>query len=392
MSIKHTLVDWLGNVLDEEATPAKSSTSSGELRCYWMEVAREVIESYAIAALQLSPIRIYQTADGEESTGHDSWLWNVSPNPNQSRADFMSELLHRALNDEDGALVVPIRIGGTTTLWIADGFNVDVKPGREDVYRYISVNGSTEATRKSYRARDVYRFKLNPPGWNRYLALATDEYQRLGTFASNAFADSGASRYKLRTQIPVNGGQKQMDKVAEYIEQSLKPFITGERGVLPTYKDFDLERLGGASSAASWRKSEDIIAIRKDMFDAVAMCFRVPVSLMYGNTNNFESVWTSFMTFFANPLMRGIEDEIARKSLDEADWSRGAHVVVDTTHVKHVDIFDVADKVEKLVGSSIDTPNEIRSFTRQQPVKADGMDDYQRTKNFETAGGGVENA
>ena len=54
------------------------------------------------------------------------------------------------------------------------------------------------------------------------------------------------------------------------------------------------------------------------------------------------------------------------------------------------DIFDVADKVEKLVGSSVDTPNEIREFTRQRPVAAPGMDDYQRTKNFETAGGGEQ--
>jgi hypothetical protein len=79
-------------------------------------------------------------------------------------------------------------------------------------------------------------------------------------------------------------------------------------------------------------------------------------------------------------------DEIARKTLTEDEWMAGGRVVVDTSHIKHVDIFDVADKVEKLVGSSVDTPNEIRAFTRQRPVSADGMDDYQRTKNFETAG------
>jgi hypothetical protein len=52
----------------------------------------------------------------------------------------------------------------------------------------------------------------------------------------------------------------------------------------------------------------------------------------------------------------------------------------------------VADKVEKLVGSSIDTPNEIRQFTGQERVDAPGMDEYQMTKNHETATGGDSHA
>lgn len=387
MSIRHTLVDFLGNVLGEDGEPTGSKVFEAEERCRWMEVARAILESYCIAAIQLSDVRIYRSADAEESFDHESWLWNVSPNPNQSRTEFVGEMIHTALTDRDGALVVPVTRSRQTQLWLADGYTVNERPGYEDRYEYVSIGGSTEVGRRSYRAGECYRFRLMPcPGWGELLALATDEYQRLGSAAETAFEDSGAMRYKLRTEVPISGTTETMQRIADYVEDSLKPFLKGERGVLPVYKGYDLERLTNASNAASWRRSEDIISIRKDMFDAVAACFRVPVSLLYGNTNNFESVWTSFVTFCVDPIARAIGDEIARKTLTEGEWAAGGRVVVDTSHIKHVDLFDVADRVEKLVGSSVDTPNEIRAFTRQRPVRAAGMDDYQRTKNFETAG------
>lgn len=387
MTMRATIVDFLGNVLGEDGKPTGSKVFEAEERCRWMEVARSILESYCIAAIQMSTVRIYRSADAPEAADHESWLWNVSPNPNQSRAEFVSEMLHVALTDRDGALVVPITRNRQTQLWLADGYSINEQPGREDRYEYVSIGGSTEVARRSYRASEAYRFKLMPcPGWSDLLTLAVKEYQELGAAAEAAFEDSNAMRYKLSTETPVSGNDKNMQRIAEYIDQSLKPFLKGDRGVLPVYKGFDLTRLAGASSAASWRRSEDIINIRKDMFDAVAACFRVPVSLLYGNTNNFEAVWTSFVTFCVDPIARATADEIARKTLTEEEWMAGGRVVVDTSHIKHVDLFDVADKVEKLVGSSIDTPNEIRTFTGQRPSSAPGMDEYQRTKNFETAG------
>lgn len=387
MTMRATIVDFLGNVLGEDGKPTGSKVFEAEERCRWMEVARSILESYCIAAIQMSTVRIYRSADAPEAADHESWLWNVSPNPNQSRAEFVSEMLHVALTDRDGALVVPITRNRQTQLWLADSYSINKQPGREDRYEYVSIGGSTEVARRSYRASEAYRFRLMPcPGWSDLLTLAVKEYQELGAAAEAAFEDSNAMRYKLSTETPVSGNDKNMQRIAEYIDQSLKPFLKGDRGVLPVYKGFDLTRLAGASSAASWRRSEDIINIRKDMFDAVAACFRVPVSLLYGNTNNFEAVWTSFVTFCVDPIARATADEIARKTLTEEEWMAGGRVVVDTSHIKHVDLFDVADKVEKLVGSSIDTPNEIRTFTGQRPSSAPGMDEYQRTKNFETAG------
>lgn len=383
-------IDFLGNVIGEGGEPAKAADlTESEERCRWMEVARAVLESYVISAIQMCDIRIYRSADAAASADHDAWLWNVSPNPNQSRADFLAAVLHDAMRSERGALVVPVRRGRTTHLYHADGFALEERPGQPNLYTCVSIEGSTTVAKRTYRADEVYHFALGTcPGWQRLFELAKTQYQELGSYAHDAFRDSTATRYKLRTEVPLTQGGKQMDAIAAYLDTSMKPFVRGQRGVLPVYKGFDLERLQGASNAASWRRSEDVIALRQDMFDTVAACMRIPTSMIYGNTNNFESVMTSFLTFGVDPVARVLEDEIARKTLTEQQWADGGDVVVDTTMVKHVELFDVADSIEKLVGSSVDNPNEIRAFTRQRRVDKPGMDDYQRTKNHEGVGGG----
>ncbi len=390
MSIRSITFDFLGRILGEDGAPTESKIFESEQRCIWMEFARSVLESYVVAALQLSPVRIYTDAKAAESLNHDAWLWNVSPNPNQSRAEFISALVHESLRHDKGALVVPVKRGTRTHIYLADSFTVDKRPGREHRYTDITIEGSTEVARRSGdTAGEVFLFRLAPAeGWARLNRLADDEYGKLAQVAEEAFVDAGASRYKLMTGVPVSGAAKQMDDIRAYMEASVGPYLRAQRGILPVYKDFNLERLAGASNAASWRRSEDVIAIRQDMFDAVASCFRAPASLIWGNTNNFDSVAKSFLTFGVDPLARAIEDEIARKTLSEEQWAAGGSVVVDTTRINHVDIFDSAQSIEKLVGSSIDSPNEIRILTRQRPVDKPGMDDYQRTKNNEPAGGG----
>ena len=159
MSIRSITFDFLGRILGEDGAPTESKVFELEQRCIWMEFARSVLESYVVAALQLSPVRIYTDAKAAESLNHDAWLWNVSPNPNQSRAEFISALVHESLRHDKGALVVPVKRGTRTHIYLADSFTVDKRPGREHRYTDITIEGSTEVARRSgYTAGEKLSF------------------------------------------------------------------------------------------------------------------------------------------------------------------------------------------------------------------------------------------
>lgn len=58
-------------------------------------------------------------------------------------------------------------------------------------------------------------------------------------------------------------------------------------------------------------------------------------------------------------------------------------MMVDTTHIRLVDVFDVADKADKLVQDALYSVNELREKFEDDPIPEKWADKYNRTKNME---------
>lgn len=397
--IRQRIVDWLGKVIsDTNPTPAEAQVIDDLAACQWMEVARAVMVSYVVAAIQRSEI-VFRT-DGTRSYDRDAWLWNVSPNPNQSRAEFISCLLTRLLRETGDALVVPVRRRGETHLYLADGFTPEPHPGGKDVFANIVIEGSSEVVRRSLPADSVYYFRIDSDSsWMQLMCNMDALYDQLGASVAQALVDSNGRKFVLHLDQDINGTEQQRGAIENYIKGNLKSFIRSSNVVLPMYRGMTIERMGsgptGAISSVN-AATQQTTAIRKDMFDTAAACCRIPAAFLEGNTNNFEQLLESFLTFAVDPIAKGvIAEEITRKTFTQEQWSASkgeTGVTVDTTHVRHIDLFGAADKVAKLIGSSIDSPNEIRRFTGQEPIPETWADGYQMTKNNEAAGGGENNA
>ena len=397
--VRQRIIDWLGNVLsDTSPTPAETQVIDDLASCQWMEVARTVMVSYVVAAIQRSEI-VFRT-NGERSYDRDAWLWNVSPNPNQSRAEFMSVLLTRLLRDHGDALVVPVKKRGKTSIYIADNFTPEPHPGGNDVFANISIERSSEVVRRSLPADSVYYFRIDADSsWMRLLKSMDALYDQLGTSVAQALIETNSRKYVLGLDQDINGTEKQRSAIEKYITGNLKSFVRSSNAILPLYKGMTLDRLSagptGTISSVNAATSQTT-AIRKDMFATAAACCRIPVSFLEGNTNNFDQLLESFLTFAVDPIAKGvIAEEITRKTYTQEQWSasRGQTCVTfDTTRVRHVDLFGVADNVAKLIASSVESPNEIRTLTGQERIDQPWADEYQRTKNNEAAGGGDNNA
>lgn len=390
---RRKLVDWLGHELTLKSEVPAQVAEDLE-RCRWMEAAREVMASYVTAALQLSEVRFYDR-DGHRDHGNGAWLWNVSPNPNQSRAEFLDALCHRLLVGDgaghDGeALVVPRSVGGQTTIHLADGFSRERRPLAEDRFSAITLSGTNGSLPDALTSSQVYFLTLGggAGGWSALMAQVDAQYEVLADSAIVAMREHAAPKWLYRAEQPAFGTPEQEDEYKRQVKENLKSFVNATRPtVLPLNKGQEIERAVSASKDSPVTP-DMVAAIRRDMFETAAVCMRIPTSLLYGNTNNFAELVSALLTFAVDPVARLLEDELTRKTYTPKEWVAGAHVSVDTTHVRHVDLFTVADQVAKLVGSSVDSPNEIRGFTGQDRIDAAWADEYQRTKNNEDAGGG----
>lgn len=95
-----------------------------------------------------------------------------------------------------------------------------------------------------------------------------------------------------------------------------------------------------------------------------------------------RAVKTGMLSFGVKPPLKVIETEVNRKSYGKAvldDW----YMRIDTTHIKTVDIFAVAEKADKLVQDRIYSPNGIREKLDDEPIPEAWADEYTMTKNLE---------
>ena len=395
-----SVIDFLGNVILGTGDEAERITlpeaieraSSSAMRYQWMTVAMHAAAGYAIAGLLKSPIRI--RGSGRNERDWEEWLWNVRPNPNQNRSQFISQLVDRMFfSRQKCAIVIPSH----DSIWIADSWTRREAKERAtknwwvaDTYENIAVNGVFDAIRGPISASDLFVFKMPETSqWRALMRSMGAAYEEMARSATEAFGDKNARRWLLDVDAKITGTQIEQDAINEYLKNSVGAFVRGSDVAIPLYQGMSLKRAEADYSGGE--STLDVVQIRSEAFRTVANCLRIPVSFLEGNVNNFETVFESFLSFFIDPIAKAIEDEIAAKSMTAMQWRHGSYARVDTTHIRHVDLFAVADKAEKLVGSMIDTPNEIREFTGQERVDKPGMDEYQMTKNHERAGGGENN-
>ena len=121
------------------------------------------------------------------------------------------------------------------------------------------------------------------------------------------------------------------------------------------------------------------------MFKTVAQAWQIPLSMMTGNITNMSEIVQTFLTFCVDPIAVMIGDEMTRKVMGYWEWRQGDRIVVDTSRVKHIDIFDVAPNVEKLISSGMFTIDDVRSKLGEQPLDTDFSKAFYLTKNFTPA-------
>jgi hypothetical protein len=292
------------------------------------------------------------------------------------------------------ALVVPSH----DALWVADSWTQqDAKERttkdwwRPSRYENVSICGVSDAIRGPVSADEVFVFRMpETEQWRSLMRSMGAAYEEMARSASEAFGDKNANRWLLELDAKISGTNSERKLIDDYLKESVGPFVRGSDAAIPLYQGMALKR--AESDYSGGESTLDVVQIRAEAFRTVANCLRIPVSFLEGNVNNFETVFESMLSFFIDPIAKAMEDEITAKSMTAMQWRHGSDARVDTTHIRHVDLFAVADKAEKLVGAMIDTPNEIREFTGQDRVEGKPeMDEYQMTKNHERAGGGENN-
>lgn len=371
MAFEFNFYDFLGKKIDtaQVTTVAVNAMQEAAVR----ELALQIAVSYIANTLSKCEIKTYE--NGKEVKGQFYYLLNVEPNPNQNASQFINQVIENYFYDNE-ALVVLHR----DKLYCADGFTVDESQPLKG-FRYSNLNFGAESLVKERPAKDVFHFKLDNKDVKKQIDLLNGKYAEIFTLALETFKATNGRKYKLLLESYRAGDPAFAQVFDSVIKKQLETFIKYDNAVYPQFKGTDLQEFQTQFRA----DSSDIIAMRKEIFEATAQAMKIPLSMMYGNITNIADVVKVFLTFAIEPPARMLSKELTRKRYSFEEWQRGSYVEIDTSCISYADILECAEKVDKAIASGVTNIDELRPRFRMKPLNTDFSTAHFITKNYDLA-------
>lgn len=343
-------------------------------RAAFRELALHIAISYIANTLSKCEFKVYEK--GQEVKNRLYYLLNVNPNPNENSSQFINHFIENYYYGADGALLVK----QGNHLYCADDFDVDdadpLKP-----FAYSNVRfGTSGQIRRKLHAGEVFHLKLDNKNVKQLVDAVGVEYGKVIDAAIKCFKRTNSRKYKYILDA-YQAGDKDFKKLYEEVLKSqLEEFIKSDGdAVLPKYNGIDLVEF----STSNPQNSGDIVNVRKEMFEVTAQAFKIPLSMMLGNITNMNEIVKVYLSICIDPLADMISEELTRKSYTEQEWRDGCFVKVDTSCINHVDMLEVADKVDKLISCGAYNIDEVRRRLDSPLLGTDFSKTHFITKNYE---------
>ena len=319
--------------------------------------------------------------DGKEIREREHYLWNVEPNVNQNSTAFLHKLVAKLLVDGEALVISTRKREGYDALVVADSWlpNGDY-PSRQN--EYINVQVGDVSYEKTFREREVLHLKLNHINVKPVLDGLYGAYWRLISAAMKRYEWDKGQHWKVHVGQLASGAEDFTENFSRMIEQQVKTFLDSNGAILPEFDGYAYTNEGGKSGV----ELADIQAQMKDVLGFTAKALQIPAVLVDGSIQGTEDAQGRFLTGCIDPICDQLQEEINRKRYGYDRMRAGDYLRVDTSSIRHFDMFGNAANVEKLVGSGAFTINDVLRSAGLPTIHEPWADEHYMTKNIAALG------
>lgn len=318
---------------------------------------------------------------GKEIREREHYLWNVEPNVNQNSTAFLHKLVAKLLTDGEALVISTRQREGYDALVVADSWlpNGDY-PSRQN--EYINVQVGDVSYEKTFREREVLHLKLNHINVKPVLDGLYGAYWRLISAAVKRYEWDKGQHWKVHVDQLASGAEDFTENFTRMIEQQVKTFLDSNSAILPEFDGYAYTNEGGKANV----ELADIQSQMKDVLGFTAKALQIPAVLVDGSIQGTEDAQGRFLTGCIDPICDQLQEEINRKRYGYDRMRAGDYLRVDTSSIRHFDMFANAANVEKLVGSGAFTINDVLRSAGLPTIPEPWADEHYMTKNIAALG------
>lgn len=316
---------------------------------------------------------------GQEYRGDDYYTWNVEPNVNQNSSQFLQQLVSKLLHDNE-ALIVE----ANDQLLVADSFTATGQALFPASFSDVTITtfDNSFTFEKTFSMSDVLYFRLNNRNIRALLAGVMNGYSQLLSMAMGKYKRAGGRKGVAKLNKQKTGDEKEQQRINDLFTKQFKTYFDAENAVVNLPVGVDYQEITGEGSKKSTSEVNDIANITKEAFARVAQAFRIPPALLQGDIADVSAIIDELLTVCIDPLVGLIQTEINRKQYGKAAYLAGTYLRIDTTCIKHIDIFSIADQADKLIADSLYSVDELRRKIGDAPLNTWWSKGYGRTANY----------
>lgn len=348
-------------------------TESASVRLNVEELALFSAIDLIASAGSLCEWRTYQ--HDQRTNGNDWYAWNISPNQNQNATEFKRILIARLLRFNEA--LVFCRNGN---YYIADGFSREQYAFRPN--RYSNITCCNLSLNYALQEDDVFYFRLANQHAAALLGNLHGLYSKALDEAWSKYQHSGGRSGIVQISSQARSRPTFESDMEKLMNERFRTFFDKKNAVLPLFEGFTYVPQNGPASQKSTSEVSDMESIFRQAQDRACNAYHIPPSILRGDVTNQDDAINSMLSFAVKPTMAVIQTEVNRKSYGRSVLD-GWFMRIDTTHIKTVDIFAVAEKADKLIQDRIYCPNGIREKFDDERIPEPWADEYTMTKNME---------
>lgn len=373
------IFDWLFSKFKGEPVPSNFNDSS-----FINEYASTVFDVYIremafwsatnLLANAVSKCEFKTYFKNKEIKGKEYYLWNVEPNKNQNSSQFIHKLIAKLYRNNECLVIEQ-----NGQLLVADSFTKTPYALYDDVFSQVRVGDFT--FERTFTQSEVLYWKLNEENIRNLINGLYESYSKLISYSMKAYQRSRGTKgiFKYDT-LPVAGTEERKAFDA-LINEKIKKWMDGDNAALPLGSGQEWKEL--QHKTYSNESTRDIRAQIDDIFDFTARALGIPPSLLRGDVQDTSKAIDQLLTFGVDPLVDMLQEEINRKRNGYEGFSQGTYLKIDTKSIKHIDLFEIATAIDKLISSGAFCINDIRKAVGDEIIDDDWAWQHWITKNYE---------
>ena len=361
-------------------------TDEEDLNLFLNAYAVYVVTSLIAAIVSNSEFKVYLKDEKKnEITETRGRLWyklNMKPNENQRGTAFIQSIVRKLLFGE--VLVVEVN----EDFFVADGYNVEEKTITGNKFTEVKVDNYT--FRDKFKAGEVVYIKYGNDKAKFLLAGINDMYDELTNAAKDKYKRSAEEKGVLKISQAERNKPDFEEKMEKIINDRFKKYFSRGNHVLPLFEGYEYKSETAESTKKYSNEVTDMKELVGEALARAAQAYKVPVGLIRGDVAGIKDAYTMLLTNCIDPIAAMLSEGFTTAVFSEEEIIDGCEIVADTSNLKHVDIFDMASSIDKLIASGFLSIDEVRLASGLKPLNEEWSKAHYMTLNYTTAQASVE--